>query len=142
MLPLLASLLFAQAQPAEIDWNPRPAPEPAASTAPAKAESTFEEALAASYRDQKAVPKSRLGFGTTPPPPQTEQERIAAANAAAIARAEQAARDANAPQPWPDEGRIRCKPTETGIVCGNSEKAVNDPDSPSRQMLDSLLKPD
>jgi hypothetical protein len=128
MLPLIACLLALQAQPAEIDWNPKPAPEPAA-----KAEPTFEEALAASYA---AEDKGRLGFKIAPP--QTEEERIAAANAAAIARAEQAAKDANATTPWPDQGKMRCKSTESGFVCGNSDKAL-EPDSPSRQALDGLL---
>jgi hypothetical protein len=136
MLTLLASLLIAQAQPAPpIDWEARPASEPAPATEP-----TFDEALAASYAaDDKAAPKGRLGFRTLPPTqPQTEAERIAAANAAAIARAEQAGKDTNATTPWPDDGKMRCKPTESGFVCGNSEKAL-EPDSPSRQALDNLL---
>ena len=136
MLPLVACLLILQAQPAEIDWNPRPAPEPPAPTAPAKAEPTFEEALAASYAAEDKAPKGGLGFKTAPL--QTEEDRIAAANAAALARAEQAGKDAAAVTPWPDEGKTRCKPTETGFVCGTSEKAL-EPDSPSRQALDSLL---
>lgn len=95
------------------------------------ADPTFEEALAASYGDK--APKA----------PQTEEERRAAANAAAIARAAQAGADVNAPPgPWPEEGKMRCRPTETGFVCGNSDKAL-EPDSPSRQALDALLnKPD
>lgn len=146
MLTLLASLLIVQAQPAEIDWNPKPAPQPAAPTAPAKPELTFDEALAASYAaegrgasGEEGAAKGRPGFATATP--QTEEERIAAANAAAIARAEQAGQEANTTTPWPDNGKVRCKPTESGFVCGNSEKAL-EPNSPSRQALDNLLNPD
>ena len=144
MLSLVASLLLAQAQPAPIDWEFKAPPEPAATAQPTKPEPTFDEALAASYAaDDKAAPKGRLGFRTTAPSqPQTEAERIAAANAAALARAEQAGKEANAPPgAWPDDGKMRCKPTDSGFVCGNSDKAL-EPDSPSRQALDSLLNPD
>lgn len=142
MLILAASLLLAQAQPAPIDWEFKPPPEPAAPAAPARTEPTFEEALAASYAaDDPAASKGRLGFGTAPQTPQTEEERIAAANRAALERAEQAGREANAPPGrWPDDSRVRCKPTDSGFVCGNSDKAL-EPDSPSRRALDELLKP-
>ncbi|MDO9337570.1 MAG: hypothetical protein Q7T61_14325 [Caulobacter sp.] len=74
--------------------------------------------------------------------PQTEEQKRAAANAAALERAEQAGRDANAPPgEWPDDGKMRCQPTDSGFVCGNSDAALA-PDSPSRQALDDLLKPD
>jgi hypothetical protein len=144
MLTLAASLLIALAQPAEIDGAFKAAPEPPASTPPAKPELTFDEALATSYSTGgSAAQKGRLGFKTAPsPPPQTEAERIAAANAAALARAEQAGQEANAPPgAWPDDGKMRCKSTDNGFVCGNSDKALG-PDSPSRKALDEVLKPD
>lgn len=85
---------------------------------------TFDEALAADYAKRN--------------PPALDP--IAAANAAAIARAEQSGKDVNTPGAWPDEGKMRCKQTETGFVCGNSDKAI-EPGSPSRQALDDILKP-
>jgi hypothetical protein len=76
-----------------------------------------------------------------PPPPPTEEERRAAANRAALERAEQAGRDANAPPgAWPDEGKMRCKTSENGFVCGNSEEALQ-PDSPSQKALQEIMKP-
>ncbi|HYE45552.1 MAG TPA: hypothetical protein VEA44_07230 [Caulobacter sp.] len=116
MLTLVASLLLLQAQPAPaIDWEYKAAPDsPAAAEAPA--------------------PPAK-------PARQTEEERIAAANAAALARAEQARREAQGGD-WSDRGGVKCRATETGFVCANSEKELDDPDSPARQMLDSLLKPD
>lgn len=119
-----------------------PPPEPTATPAPDMPKLTFDEAVAASRAARNpAVPRGRLGF-PTPAQPQTEEERIAAANAAALARAEQAGQETNAPPgAWPDDGRMRCKPTDNGIVCGNSDAAL-EPDSPSRQALDALLTPD
>ena len=134
MLTLLASLLIAQAQPAPpIDWETRPR------SATTDLVADYAKAVEERQKTDDAK-KGRLGFKVAPPP-QTEEERIAAANAAAIARAEQAGQEANTTTPWPDDGKMRCKPTESGFVCGNSEKAL-EPDSPSRQALDNLLKPD
>lgn len=97
-----------------------------AAPAPTKADPgkdlTFDEALAADYTKRN--------------PP--AQDPVAAANAAAIARAEQSGKDVNTPGAWPDDGKMRCKPTDSGFVCGNSDKALEE-GSPSRKALDDLL---
>ncbi len=75
------------------------------------------------------------------PPVQTDEEKRAAANRAALERAEQAGKDVNAPPgAWPDEGKMRCRQTDDGFVCGNSEEAIG-PDSPTRKALEEMMKP-
>lgn len=85
--------------------------------------------------------KFNWGFTPKADPAQTDEEKRAAANRAALERAEQAGRDANEPPgAWPDEGKMRCKTTESGFVCGNSDKALEE-DSPSRKALEEIMKP-
>lgn len=98
-------------------------------------------------KDEEAAKANKIDWDwhptppAPPPPPPTEEEKRAAANRAAMERAEAAGRDANAPPgAWPDDGKMRCKPTENGIVCGNSDEALG-PDSPARKALDEMMKP-
>lgn len=109
-----------------IDWEFRPD----ASPPPLSAKDTEEDWGIDAFMASQA-----------PPTIKTEAEAREAANRAAIERAEQAGKEANAPPgAWPDEGKMRCKTTDNGFVCGNSDKAL-EPDSPSRKALDEIMKP-
>ncbi len=126
----LALFAIALLQPPEAPDAEAPIGKPMASDAPFVAPTKAELA-----QNQN---KLKFDFGIKP---QTEEEKRAAANAAAIARADQAGKDAAAPPgAWPDDSKVRCKTTDAGFVCGNSDKAL-EPNSPSRQALDALLKP-
>lgn len=64
----------------------------------------------------------------------------AAANRAAIERAEAAARDSQTAGEWPeDEGKMKCRQTTTGFACGSSQEAI---DQQEEQMRRQLAKPD
>ncbi|MDB5470111.1 MAG: hypothetical protein JWR84_1671 [Caulobacter sp.] len=142
---MLAIALFALAlcqQPAATDEAVKTAAPPSA-TPLADYAKVLEERKKAEAAKKPATISWEFDASAPPPQPKppTEEEKRAAANAAAMRRAEQAAKDANAPPGgWPDEGKMRCKPTDSGFVCGNSDKALA-PDSPSRQALDEVMKP-
>lgn len=144
MLSLAFTLLLFAAQPDDgpVSTNQVVPPPTAAALEAARQKAEAEKAAREAARP-KVINFEFDASAPPPPPPKTPtgEEKRAAANRAALERAEQAARDANAPPGgWPDEGKMRCKPTENGFVCGNSEEAVG-PDSPSRKALDEIMKP-
>lgn len=129
-MPVLA-LLILLAQPATqptIVWDAPPAAKP-------EPQSDFDKALADSYAKKPAA--GSLGFA-----PQTEEEKRAAANAAAIARAEQARQEASGAWPQSEKPKLKCRETSTGLVCGSSDRALDEQEQRLKERLDAMSKDD
>ena len=144
MLSLALALLILAAQPDDTPVSTRQVVPPPSADAIEEARRKIAEEEAQKEAQWRAdLARWRANHPAPPPAPlaPTEEERRAAANRAALERAEQASRDAAAPPgAWPDDGKMRCKTTENGFVCGNSEEALG-PDSPARKALEEVIKP-
>ncbi|NBB14931.1 hypothetical protein GVN21_06080 [Caulobacter sp. SLTY] len=124
----LVLLLVDQAPAAPINWDYRPPATPPAA-APAKADGEDEDWGIEAFR--AAAPAK---------PAQAEARE--AANRAAIARAEQARQDAAGAWPEPAEKTMTCRETPTGLVCGTSEKAMDEQERLTKERLDALERDD
>jgi hypothetical protein len=125
-LLMLALLLVGQAPAAPASSDPRP---PAGT--PASAGEDDEDWGIEAFR--AAAPAK---------PVQTEAEARETANRAAIARAERARQDAAGAWPEPKKKTMKCRETPTGIVCGTSEKAMDEQERLTKERLDALERDD
>jgi len=74
-------------------------------------------------------------WGFPPPaPPISEAEAREAANRAAIERAEQARIESQGPPPR-KSGKMICRETDVGLVCGTSERALVEQEQRLRDQL-------
>lgn len=88
-------------------------------------------------RSQRDTPAPAAGAAAQPSVADLFRERNAR-EAAAKAAADKAAADEAAAIP---DGTYRCRRTENGLVCGNSEEAMRQTEAANKAALDRLMAP-